>query len=71
MARESREKEMNNENPWWLPPGTIRATLALMVIGSLCYAFLKALEVPDRLWQLGVLVLSAYFVQKVMAALKK
>ena len=61
---------MNNENPWWLPPGTIRATLAVMVIGSLCYAFLKSLEVPDRFWELGLLVAGAYFVQKVIAALR-
>ncbi|KKN72848.1 hypothetical protein LCGC14_0407030 [marine sediment metagenome] len=61
----------NNENPWWLPPGSIRAALAVMVIGSLCYAFLKAIEVPDRLWDLGLLVLGAYFVQKVIATLKK
>ena len=62
---------MNNENPWWLPPGSIRAALAVMVIGSLCYAFLKAIEIPDRLWDLGLLVLGAYFVQKVIATLKK
>lgn len=62
---------MNNENPWWLPPGSIRAALAVMVIGSLCYAFLKAIEVPDRLWDLGLLVLGAYFVQKVITTLKK
>ena len=62
---------MNNENPWWLPPGSIRAALAVMVIGSMCYAFLKGIEVPDRLWELGLLVAGAYFVQKVVAALKK
>ena len=64
---------MNNENsnPWWLPSGSIRAVLAVMVIGSLCYAFLKGLEVPDRFWELGLLVAGAYFVQKVVAALKK
>lgn len=62
---------MNNENPWWLPSGSIRAALAVMVIGSLCYAFLKAIDVPDRLWELGLLVLGAYFVQKVVSVLKK
>ena len=62
---------MNNENPWWLPPGSIRATLAVLVIGSVCYAFLKGMEVPDRLWDLGLIVLGAYFVQKIVAAIKK
>ena len=62
---------LNNENPWWLPPGTIRATLALLVIGTICYAFLKSIETPDRLWDLGLLVLGAYFVQKIVAAIKK
>ncbi len=62
---------LNNENPWWLPPGSIRATLAVLVIGSVCYAFLKGMEVPDRLWDLGLIVLGAYFVQKIVAAIKK
>lgn len=63
--------EKNNQNPWWLPGGSIRAGLAVMVIGSLCYAFLQGLEVPDRFWDLGLLVLGAYFVQKILALKQK
>lgn len=61
----------NNKQPWWLPPGSIRAALAVMVVGTICYAYLKALDMPDRLWDLGLLVLGAYFVQKVVSLLKK
>lgn len=63
--------ENNNEKPWWLPGGSIRAALAVMVIASLCYAFLIGLEVPDRFWELGLLVAGAYFVQKIVTAAKK
>jgi len=62
---------MNNNNgtPLWMPKGTVRAMLALMVIGTVCYTFLKQVEVPERLVDLGLLVLGAYFVQKVVAAI--
>lgn len=63
--------ENNNQTPWWLPGGSIRAVLAVMVIGSLCYAFLQGLEVPDRFWDLSLLIAGAYFVTKVLAVIKK
>ena len=65
-------KEVNNNNgtPLWMPKGTIRAILALMVVGTVCYTFLRQVEVPERLIDLGLLVLGAYFVQKVIAAMK-
>jgi len=64
---------MNNNNgtPLWMPKGTIRAILALMVVGTVCYTFLKQVDVPERLIDLGLLVLGAYFVQKVIAAMGK
>lgn len=63
---------MNNNNgtPLWMPKGSVRAILALAVVGTVCYTFLKQIEVPERLVDLGLLVLGAYFVQKVVAALK-
>lgn len=60
----------NNQTPWWLPSGSIRAALAVIVVGTLCYAFLDGREIPDRLFDLGLLVLGAYFVQKVITAMK-
>ena len=64
----------NNDKPLWMPKGTIRAILALMVVGTVCYTFIvafqKQLQVPERLIDLGLLVLGAYFVQKVIAAMK-
>lgn len=56
-----------NGNPLWLPNGSVRATLAVIVIGSLSYAFLVGKEVPDRFWELGLLVAGAYFISKVVA----
>lgn len=63
---------MNDSNkPLWLPVGSVRAIIALMTMGTLCYAFLKQAEVPDRLFELGLLVAGAYFIQKVVQAVKK
>jgi len=61
----------NNNHPLWMPSGSVRAILALMVIGTLCYAYLEQLEVPDRFWELGLLVAGAYFVQKILSVVTK
>lgn len=56
-----------NGKPLWLPAGSVRAILALGITATLCYAFLFRGDVPERLFEMALLVAGAYFIQKVVA----
>lgn len=38
----------NSNEPFWLPPGSIRALLVMILNGSLVYALIFALHNPDK-----------------------
>lgn len=55
----------NNQNPLGLPKGSVRAILALGIIGTICIVFAKTAQIPDQLLNMGLLILGFYFGQKV------
>ncbi len=53
------------ENPLFLPPGSIRAIIALALIGGTIYAYITdPSNVPEGLTTLASMVVTFYFVTK-------
>jgi len=47
--------------PLWLPKGSIRGLLALIIIGSTVTLTFLEREIPDSLWTLAAAVAALYF----------
>lgn len=58
--------QLNNKQPLWMPPGSVRAIMGLAVTGALTFIALRSNVVlsADQIVGLGSLVLGFYFVQK-------
>lgn len=60
----------NNENPLWLPKGSVRAIMALGVIGTACFIAVLAIktgtqiQVPEFLIALGSAIAGYYYGKK-------
>jgi hypothetical protein len=50
--------------PLGLPEGSVRSVLALIVTGTVCGMAAFRVPVPDRLWEVLLLTLGAYFVSR-------
>jgi len=61
--------ENNNQDPLGLPPGTVRAVLAITVTVTLCYVWITKGEAPAQLYQGGMIIWGFYFAQKALATL--
>lgn len=56
------------KQPLWLPAGSIRALLALvLVVAVVVMGFLGRID-ANKLWDLGAIVVTAYFVSKAAQA---
>jgi len=55
----------NNNNPLWLPKGSIRSIIALGIVSAAIVAVFKLIEVPQPLWDLALVVIGFYFGTKV------
>jgi len=52
-------------SPLYLPKGSVRAILVLVLTGTVCYCVIKALSIPDQLWTLVTAGVSFYTGMKV------
>lgn len=55
---------MDPKQPLWLPRGSIRAILALAVVGTALAMFLLNREVPESLAVLGGSIVGYYFASR-------
>lgn len=55
---------MNTKEPLFLPRGSIRALLALIVTGTSMFLFATQTAIPGELLTLNGVVLTYYFVQR-------
>ena len=49
------------DKPLWMPTGSVRAIIALMAITTLVIGALKVIEIPQPMWDLGLLIAGFYF----------
>lgn len=61
---------MNRNQPLWMPPGSVRALLALLIVVPIAIVILRSpiTITSDQLIGLASLVLSAYFIVKAAAS---
>lgn len=58
----------NRNQPLWLPRGSVRAVLALMVVGITMTMFALNRGVPDALAAIVSVVIMAYFNERAQAS---
>jgi hypothetical protein len=61
---------MNRDQPLWMPPGSVRSLMALMVTATFCYVAIRSqieIEAKD-LVTIVILILGFYFIAKAAVA---
>lgn len=57
-----------NDRPLWLPAGSVRAIIALLITGVICYGAVVQLaagkEIPEAVAALAGMIITYYFVKK-------
>lgn len=48
------------DQPLWLPKGSVRALLVLIVTSAILYLILRGVPVPDKLWDLDTFLVGIY-----------
>jgi len=56
-----RNRLFDPSHPLYLPKGSVRALITLLVIGVTLFCYLKKIEVDEQLWMLVTTVVAFYF----------
>lgn len=55
---------LTREDPLWMPQGSVRAIIALMIVATFCYLAVKGVIPIDAFMNAVLLLLGFYFMQK-------